>query len=246
MSGGKPMGRPSNDRGWLPAQRTFGTGLIAIVLLVALLVILQSGLDRTAPPPPSLDKVLYLPSGSYLKQSAMGYEQAWADLLWLRAIGYYADQLTEEGKFTYLYHMLDIITTLDPKFLYPYLFGGVTLSLDLHRPDLANKLLKKALHVHPGVWKIPFLIGFNAYFGEQDVSTAAQFIDRASRLPGAPHYLKGFASRLYVYGGDSERALQFLREIIRQTEDPTLRERLIKRYHEIESGKLAPPSHRPS
>jgi hypothetical protein len=94
------------------------------------------------------------------------------------------------------------------------------------------------------VWKVPFLIGFNTYFGVGDAATAAHYIDDASRLPGAPTYLKGFASRLYVKGSGRKRALQFLREIIRQTEDPALREQLVKRYREIESGKVKGPYER--
>jgi hypothetical protein len=223
-----------------------GTGLVALALLLALVAILQVRVDRHAPPPPALDHGLYVPSRPYLKQTALGYEQAWADVLWLRTIAYYADQVTQEGKLTYLYHMLDVITTLDPRFLYPYLFGGVTLSIDLDRPDLANKILRKAMNEYPNVWKVPFLIGFNAYFGEGDAATAARYIDYASRLPGAPAYLKGFASRLYVKGNGRERALQFLREIIRQTEDPALRAQLVKRYREIEAGLVTGPFERSS
>ena len=213
----------------------------AILALLGVAALLQARVDRHAPERNELAGILYVPSGAFVKQTALGFDQAWADLLWIRTIGYYADQSTREGKFTYLYHMLDIVTTLDPRWLYPYLFGGVTLSLDLDRPDLANKLLRKAIPEHPDVWKIPFLIGFNAYFGLGDARTAARFIDKASKLPGAPVYLKGFASRLYVKGGSTERALQFLQEVINQTEDPALRERLVERYRQIQLGTLDGP-----
>ena len=207
----------------------------AILMLLGVAGLLQARVDRHAPDRNELAGILYIPSGTFVKQIALGFDQAWADLLWLRTIGYFADQTTRRGKFTYLYHMLDIITTLDPRWLYPYLFGGVTLSLDLDRPDLANKLLRKAIVEHPAVWKIPFLIGFNAYFGMGDSETAARYIERASRLPGAPAYLAGFASRLYAKGGSRENALRILREVIEQTEDRALRERLVERYLQIRS-----------
>ncbi len=208
----------------------------AILALLGVAALLQARVDRHAPHRNELAGILYIPSGAFVKQTALGFDQAWADLLWIRTIGYYADEMTLEGKFTYLYHMLDIITTLDPRWLYPYLFGGITLSLDLGRPDLANKLLRKAIPAHPIVWKIPFLIGFNAYFGMGEAGTAARYIEQASRLPGAPTYLAGFASRLYAKGGSRENALRILREVIEQTEDPVLRKRLIKRYRQIRSG----------
>lgn len=214
----------------------------AVLALLLTTGFLQTRLDRRMAGMEVPGELLYVPSGTFLKQTALGYDQAWADLLWFRTIGYYADQVTEVGKFTYLYHMLDIITTLDPKWLYPHMFGGITLSLDLDRPDLANKLLEKALVEHAGNWKVPFLIGFNAYFGMGDARTAARYIEQASRLPDSPAYLKGFASRLHVMGGGKDRALQFLKEVIQQTEDPALKEQLEKRYEDILMGRIAGPA----
>jgi hypothetical protein len=219
---------------------------IALLLLLATAALLQTRVDGARRGLPSVDGVLYLPSGAYLRQIALGYDQAWADLLWLRTIGYYADQANTERRFTYLYRMLDVITTLDPKFLYPYLFGGVTLSIELGRPDLANRILLKGMRHHPGVWKIPFLIGFNAYFGQGNAGMAARYIGHAARLPGSPQYLSAFAARLYIKGSGREKALAFLSEVIRQTEDPELRRRLIQRHHDIRTGVVKGPVEVPS
>lgn len=226
-------------------RRRFLAAVAAFVLLLASAAALQSEIGWKERSAPVAESMLYLPSGAYLHQIALGYDQAWADILWLRTIGYYGDQITAEGQFKYLSRMLDIITTLDPQFLYPYLFGGVTLSLQLHRPDLAINLLKKGMQYHPGVWRIPFLIGFNAYFMEGDAATAARYIDHASRLPDAPNYLSSFAARLYVKGSGQAKALEFLGELIRQTEDPSLRAQLIKRYKEIQEGKVRGPYEMP-
>jgi tetratricopeptide (TPR) repeat protein len=223
------------------ARRRLLAAVAVLILLLASAVALHAKLDRIKRSKPIAENMLYLPSGAYLHQIALGYDQAWADILWLRTISYYADQITVEGEFKYLSRMLDIITTLDPKFLYPYLFGGVTLALQLHRPDLANNLLKKAMRYHPDVWRVPFLIGFNAYFMEGNAAVAARYIDQASRLPGAPSYLSSFAARLYVKGNGRAKALQFLGELIQQTEDPTLRAQLIKRYKEIQEGRVRGP-----
>lgn len=214
----------------------------AVVLLLITAGLVQRSVDLRAPRADVPEDLLYVPSGTFLKQVALGYDQAWADLLWLQTIGYYADEVSEAGGFTYLYHMLDVITTLDPRWLYPHVFGGVTLSLDLDRPDLANKLLEKALATHADNWRVPFLIGFNAYFGMKDASTAADYIERASLLPGSPAYLKGFASRLHVLGGGKDRALQFLKEVIRQTEDPALKKQLEQRYEDIIRGRITGPA----
>ena len=120
--------------------------------------------------------------------------------------------------------------------------GGVTLSIEMNRPDLANRILLKGMRHHPGVWKIPFLIGFNAYFGQGDAEMAARYIAHAARLPDAPHYLSGFAARLYMKGSGKQKALAFLAEVIRQTEDPDLRRRLVQRYRDIQTGAVKGPA----
>ncbi len=227
---------------WPRRERRRRAALAAtLAILIVTAGILDTRIDRQIARIPEVDTVLYLPSGAYLQQIALGYQQAWADLLWLRTIGYYADQVNQEKRFTYLYEMLDIITTLDPRFLYPYLFGGVTLSMELKRPDLANRLLLKGMRRYPEVWKVPFLIGFNAYFQEGDAASAARYIARAARLPGAPKYLPRFAARLYVRGDGRVKALEFLSEVIRQTEDPALRAQLVQRYRQIERGIVKGP-----
>jgi len=226
---------------WVPGPVIRWAGVLSLLLLAGLV---QAEVDRLAPATDIPEQVLYVPSGAFLKQAALGYDQAWADVLWLRTIGYYADHVGRRRQPVYLNHMLDIITTLDPKWLYPYLFGGITLSLDLDRPDLANKLLEKALTDHPESWKVPFLIGFNAYFGMRDPATAARYIERASRLPDSPAYLKAFAARLHAMGGGRDRALEFLKEVIQQTEDPALRQQLEKRYEDIRTGRIGGPEAR--
>jgi tetratricopeptide (TPR) repeat protein len=236
----KEMEAGEIGRSGAPASRVLRWAAVVLLLIVVGLV--QRSVDRREPRADVPDDLLYIPSGAFLKQAALGYDQAWADLLWLRTIGYYADEVSAAGRFRYLYHMLDVITTLDPRWLYPHVFGGVTLSLDLNRPDLANKLLEKALVTHGDNWRVPFLIGFNAYFGMKDAVTAADYIEKAALLPGSPPYLKGFASRLHVLGGGRDRALQFLKEVMRQTEDPALRGQLEQRYEDILRGRLTGPA----
>jgi hypothetical protein len=70
------------------------SGLAATLLVVALLVASAGLLNRSyraSRGTRSVDELLYYPSGVWVRQSALGYETAAADLAWLRGIQYYGE-----------------------------------------------------------------------------------------------------------------------------------------------------------
>ena len=179
------------------------------------------------------EEFMYLPSGKYLKPAVLGYDQLAADLLWLQAVQYVGGKEQSVRGYKWLYHILDIVTTLDPKFDYAYQSGGVILSVYAHRIEESNELLKKGYRENPGVWQIPFYLGFNHFFYLDDYQTAASYITRASLLPGRPAYLPKLAARLYAQAGTPELAIEFLHRIYQSTADERLREELQIRIKEV-------------
>jgi len=146
-----------------------------------------------------------------------------------------------DRKYPWLYHMLDLVTTLDPNFIWPYYFGGIVLSLEAKQVEQSNLILEKAMNHHPEVWKFPFYIGFNYWFHYDDPGKAASYIKIAAKLPGAPGYLKTFPARLYYEAGANEAALDFLVEMLKNTQDPQMRARIEKRIKDIVQGELKRP-----
>ena len=100
----------------------------------------------------------------------------------------------------WLYRALDIITTLDPKFVRAYEAGGLALTTLVVLPDESNRLMMKGMEHNPTEWKLPFLIGINYYYELYDDAKADEYMSRASRLPGAPSALATLAANLYVSG----------------------------------------------
>ena len=128
---------------------------------------------------------------------------------------------------------MDVITDLDPQYDYVYQVGGIILTERGHRVDLSNRLLKKGLEANPTVWQIPFYIGFNHFFYLHDPLQAAEYMLRASRLPGRPPFLPLLATRLSAEAGNPEVALNFLGEMERQTYDEQIKEQLETRMKEL-------------
>ncbi|MEW5801755.1 MAG: hypothetical protein AB1847_06575 [bacterium] len=184
------------------------------------------------------ETLLYLPSGKYLKPLTIGYQQMTADLFWLKVVCYFGSHCLTDKSYPWLYHILDLTTTLDPYFQLPYEFGAVVLSIEEGDVQQSNALLKKGIHHHPDYWRLPFYLGFNYFFYLKDPETAARYISRAASLPGHPPYLPKLAASLYASAGHKDIALGFLTQIYQNTDDPALKESISQKISDLKKGKL--------
>ncbi len=119
-----------------------------------------------------------------------------ADLYWIRAIQYYGGTKRRveaemqwpapppslaklPDDYPLLYPLLDITTTLDPRFNVAYRFGAVFLAEaypgGAGRPDLAIALLEKGLRARPDKWEYMQDIGFVHYWYVHDYKAAADW-----------------------------------------------------------------------
>ncbi len=204
--------------------------MLSLVSIVQLQRSLDHRTDRTIA---QIEELAQLPRGEYLKPALLGYHNLGADILWLRLLQVLGKKKNTADEYEWIFHAMDVITTLDPQYDYVYYVGGVVLTNIANRVDLSNRLLEKGFKENPTVWNIPFLLGYNHYFIQGDAVKAAEYIAAAARLPGGPAYLPGLASRMYAEANNPETALQFLEALWRQTQDDGMREVLEKRVKEV-------------
>lgn len=204
--------------------------ILSLVSTVRLQQFLDHHSDRAIA---QIEELAQLPRGEYLKPAMLGYDNLGADLLWLRLLQVLGKKRNTADEYEWIYHAMDVITTLDPQYGYVYYVGGVVLTNLANRVDLSNRLLEKGFRKNPTVWNIPFLLGYNHYFIQGDAAKAAEYIATAARLPGGPAYLPGLASRMYTEANDPDTALQFLEALWKQTQDEGMREVIAKRAKEI-------------
>ena len=131
-------------------------------LLLGTVVLLQLELEqRSGGRIAKLEQLRLLPRGEVLRPALLGYHHVGADFLWLRVVQVLGDRVVRDKDYEWLYHALDVITTLDPKYVYAYDAGGTVLAELAERVDLSNRLLEKGLAPNPNSWQIPFRLGFN-------------------------------------------------------------------------------------
>jgi hypothetical protein len=216
-------------------------GIVAVAAaLLATAVQLEAARERRYPKDEAADVSLYLRSGNAVRRLSGPYAPLAADLYWIRAIQYYGGtkqrlaqqvagaeppaSLTTSSADAYplLYPLLDIITTLDPRFNIAYRFGAVFLAeaypRGAGRPDLAIALLEKGFAARPDKWEYMEDIGFVHYWYRHDFRTAAEWFQKANEVPGAPWWLRSLAATTLAQGGD-RRSSRAMWESIRASSD---------------------------
>ena len=207
--------------------------LLAVTAILATGVhFLQLGLDQQRAAAPKLQRFMYVPQGEYLRIAVLEYRQVVADLLWIQVVQAMGERRVSEEAGRWIAHALDVITTLDPLFVRVYEAGGIALTTLVVLTEESNRLLEKGIRYNPEVWRLPFYLGFNYYFELYDDQKAAEYIARASRLPGAPAYLVSFATQLYVSARTPQVAVDFLSQMYAQTTDENVKRVLEQRLKE--------------
>ena len=188
---------------------------IALLLLgaaVALAAFSRDRLEAAAPGPAGAQKeLLYLPNGKHLRAMSLGHASLAADLVYLWAIQFYSDY-ERKDRFRFVEHVFgSVIADLDPHYVDPYWLGAMILTVEAGDLDAGLRLLDKGLANNPSSWVLPYLAGFECYRARR-LDRAAEYFDRASRVPGAPALTLRMKAGVLARKGD-------LRESIRQWED---------------------------
>lgn len=188
----------------------------ALAVMVMLAVALQLFRDRAFASTAIDREILYVSDPEVMRRVALSYDVLLADVYWIRALQHYGGERQKparERRFDVLYPLLDLTTSLDPRFNIAYRFGAIFLAEPLPggagRPDHAIALLKKGIALNPNKWDYYHDIGFIYYWHLGDYQQAADWFKRGGELNGAPVWLTTYAGVMLTRGGnrDASRAL---------------------------------------
>ena len=222
----------------------FGAIALAGALLAGAIQV-QAARERAYPTLEVDEDAVYVTSGTAVRRLTGAYNALAADLYWIRAIQYYGGTkrrlagrslgpepppmlaAVESTEYSQLYTLLDITTTLDPRFDIAYRFGAVFLAeaypAGAGRVDLAIKLLEKGTGARPDKWEYMEDAGFVYYWYAHDYRQAAAWFQKASEVPGAPVWLKPLAANTLARGGDRQSSRQMWQAILESADVDWLR-----------------------
>lgn len=216
---------------------------LLIVLLLPLYAHLQTGSWAQRTQLRQLQSIDFLVPSQFSKVLACGYQGLLADFQFLRILTFFGDRSAQQKPLTtedwdYFRDSIDVLTDLDPWFYDPYVLTEGLLTWEAGRFDDANILLMKGAKYRTDDWRLPYYIGFNHFFFLKDHATGSKFIMDAAKLPGSPSYLSTLAARLAYYGGKSQTAVLFLKQMLAQNKDKRLTARLKLRLTVLERAAM--------
>ena len=178
----------------------------------------------------------YMPNGKILKSVLKGFSPFAADVYWIKSVLYFGrngfdenypfkvPELFSKGKesiepveleekrkkLELLDPFIDLVITLDPYFYYPYLFGGLFLSMKTGKFERSIEILKRGEKVFPDDWRFPIWIGFNYLFYLGDTESALIEFLKSAGKKGCPAYVVSLAEGVARKSGKKELAVMFL------------------------------------
>jgi hypothetical protein len=206
------------------------TTIVAGVLLVACMaasVLLLFKIDKMRTGA-TLEEVLYVSSPKALKRMSMGYDGLLADIYWTRAVQYFGGRHHAGAKdYNLLGPLLEITTTLDPKLIVAYQYGGNFLAPEppngAGMPQAAIELINYGIQHNPEDWHLYYQLGFIYYMELNDYPRAAQAFARGGEIPGAHPWLKLLAAQMAERSQDVQTARMMWATTFETTNDKAIK-----------------------
>ena len=196
------------------------------------------------------DEVLFVTDSMSTKLMSLGYQQAAADVMWLRSIQYFVTHLLTDRRYPWLEHFVYQIIDLDPRFKHIYLWAGSCMlyggEITPEKVHASNRIYEAALRRFPNDYEPAYRLGMN-YYSELRVKNEEErerykamgiaYFERAAQAPDAPptifDLLRGIAKQM---GRDDVLFYALTDELLR-VNDPERRKQLEARLEKL-SGNL--------
>lgn len=242
--------------------RVKSAGLVAVgIALFFAAVHLRGETSRIYSSSVSEDDRYYLPPAQWLRAMSLGFNEAAADLVWIKTLVYFGGQWEtnkEKGESNFTMNYLGTAAQLDPRFRSIYTTGSaITLFQD--RGKVSEKTVKNTIELlergvleYPGDGDILFNLGFMHYFEMRPFmrndardpktryhrDTGAQLIGRSALMEGAPPYAALLSSTVLSREGFDGLIVEHLKAQLARETDENIRKELKHRLR-MEIGKAA-------
>lgn len=197
------------------------------------------------------EDVYYLPSAQALRWISLGHRQALADLIWIRALIYFGDEVKHKGRVAHVFRYGDTIVRLDPSFREVY--AWVSRTSIYHHGKVTAGLVKRAIaFVRRGVRRFPndgelaWELGATLAYELAPLMEATPektkireealgHLITAARLGAGPPWLTMFNATQLSKLGKQEQAVRHLSEMYSATRDPAVKESIAARIAMLQS-----------
>src|SRR3989344_5967396 len=124
-----------------------------------------------------------------MRHLAFGFENVLADYYWINAV---QDINKWDRRDTFYPEYFRIISTLDPKFEYPYIFAALTMPSKGVSESLGwlSVIAERGMHALPESWQIPFYVGVQYHVVAKSYEQAVHYLAIAAKEESAPEMVR--------------------------------------------------------
>jgi hypothetical protein len=215
-----------------------------IALLVLLLAAGSWSLRKSDASKPSDwldDRLTYVPSGKILKPMVLDMDEAVADLLWIRGMIYFADAYLTRRSYKWLGHIIDVVTTLNPRLHQAYEFAGVVLTKEKSELPKTLRILNRGIGEFHEDWRLRLYAAMAQLALDSNYTLAADLLRPVATHEEVPGHIKTMCATLLDKGGNRGLALAFLVDRYLETRNPISRELFLEKMLKLYASGNRPP-----
>jgi hypothetical protein len=201
------------------------------------------------------EDVYYLPPAEWLPVLSLGWDEAAADLLWMRALVYFGEEFQHSSGLRYVFDYGDAIVALDPHFLAAYRWMGMAA---LYRPvaitpddvERAVTFMQRGEELFPDdgelawnigaalVFELPGMLGDDVDGIRRARERGLPYLMKAVRLGAAPEWAAFTNATILAQIGRREQAIRHLVQMHALVDDPETRAQIEERIRALREAPL--------
>jgi len=214
--------------------------LIVCSLVFALsLIVFQPSFQKKT------EKAFYFAPPRDIKYFSFGFQEIYADILWMRLLQNIDFCQSKDGIPVYdgtkkhschkgwSYKMTDAITELAPRFLAPYNIAGSIMSVIMGDKMGAKKIYDKGMQNFPTNWRLHFAAAYHYLIELEQHKEAIPILIKTAEL-GGPFWLYALAAKSYQKIGRLLLARETLKSAIESNRSVQYREAFKNRLKQVE------------
>jgi hypothetical protein len=200
------------------------------------------------------EDVYYLPPPEWLVLFSLGHRETAADLIWLRALIYFAEELRHRGNVHNLYNYTEAMLALDPHFKKVYQWVSSTAlyrtgNIGADDALAAIRYLEQGVRLFPDDGELAWALGATYLYElppllpiEQRAEPRRRGLEHlqvATRLGAGPPWLVLSTATELGRLGQREQQIAHLQEVYDQVSDPNVREQIERRLARLRDAAFS-------
>ena len=203
--------------------------LFGLAVLISIHVGLYSNTFTTKVRLDSRACINYVLPVEFSKVAALDFQGLAADFQLLQGIFFVGDKVERgeqlvDADWDYFVRIIKAVIKFDPYFYDTYHLSTGMLTWGTGRYQEAIAILDYARKYNPDDFRFPYHIGFIYFYFLNDSQKGAQYLELASRIPGAPPMLATLASRLAYYKGNYKFSINLLERMLKTERSADIRQ----------------------